>query len=112
MHYTNDGDNSLLPGDPLRIEGWAAGPEEGAPLSRVELRIDGVAVGNATLGLLRPDVAAAFGRFEFVRSGWVLTVNVGRLVKGTHTVTAIAFDSEGNAALLSGEHSIQVVSPP
>ncbi len=84
--------------DRLRVEGRVADPEEGVPVSRV--------------GVRRVDVVTAFGRVDFARSGWVLTLNMNSLDKWTHTVTALAFDSEGNATLLRGERSIQVVGPP
>jgi hypothetical protein len=76
-------------------------------VSRVEVRIDGNPVGNATLGLARPDVAAAFGRPDFTNSGWSLSVNIGSLALGNHNVSAVAFNSAGASATL-GSRTITV----
>src|SRR5207237_2287778 len=82
--------------------------EDGAPVSRVQVRIDGVAVGNATLGFSRPDVASAYGDNRYTNSGWRFSYNVASLALGTHTVTAVAFDSAGVSTVLRGAKTITV----
>jgi len=92
----------------LAASGWAADQEDGSPVARVEVRIDGTTVGTATLGVSRPDVANALGDARYTNSGWRLTYNIGTLVVGTHTVTAVAFDSAGVSTALRGSKAITV----
>lgn len=79
--------------DNLLVTGWAADPQDGAPVSQVQILIDGTAVGNATLGFSRPDVAAALGSSTYLNSGWKFTYAASGLSVGTHTVTVVAYDS-------------------
>ena len=77
--------NALLPTirplgaiDPIRIEkdgslfisGWAMDKELGAPAKEVCIYYNGELMGEATLGLPRPDVQKHFGRLEYLNSGW------------------------------------------
>ena len=64
--------------DPIRIEkngslfisGWAIDKELGAPAKEVGIYYDGELLGEATLGLPRPDVEKHFGRPDCLNSGW------------------------------------------
>src|SRR5207302_353374 len=78
----------------------AADKEDGAPVSSVQVLIDGQVVGNATLGRARPDVASAFGDSRYTNSGWSFSYNIGNLAAGSHTVTAVATDSAGASSTL------------
>jgi hypothetical protein len=71
----------------LVISGWAADPHDGAPVDHVQILIDGNVVGNATLGLFRWDVVG------YPRAGWTFSYAASSLSTGTHTITAVAFDS-------------------
>ena len=64
-------------------------------MAKVVVLIDGAPVGNATLGLSRPDVAAAFNDPRYTNSGYSFTYNVGALAIGTHSVSTVAYDSAG-----------------
>jgi hypothetical protein len=89
----------------LRTTGWAADKEDGAPVSKVQISVDGVVAGNASLGLARPDVAVADPRY--LNSGWSFDYNIGSLSTGLHTIVAIAFDSKGTQTQL-GQLGFQV----
>jgi hypothetical protein len=78
-------------------------------VSRVEVTIDGVRVGNATLSGQRQGVAAVLGN-DCLPSGWSLTVDIGSLDVGPHTVSAVAVDPGGNAVELGGARSITVTA--
>ena len=54
----------------LFISGWAIDKELGAPVKEVSIYYDGELLGEATLGLLRPDVEKYFGRPDCLNSGW------------------------------------------
>jgi hypothetical protein len=72
--------------DNLRVNGWAVDPQDGAPVSQVQILVDGNVVGTATLGLSRPDITG------YPNSGWSFTYAVSGLSIGTHTVSAVASD--------------------
>jgi hypothetical protein len=81
-------------GGAVLVKGWATDPQDAAPVSKVTILIDGTAVGNATLGLYRPDISTAFNNTAFLRSGWTFTYDpVLSLLPGMHTVSAVAYDS-------------------
>jgi hypothetical protein len=80
--------------DNLFVAGWAADYHDAAPVHQVSVLIDGAAVGNATLGFARPDVARKNGA-RYRNSGWEFTMAAASLSVGQHTVTAVATDSLG-----------------
>src|SRR5438105_9022716 len=82
------------------VSGWAADNEDGSPVAKVEIRIDGTAVGNATLGFSRQDVADALNGLQYADSGVRCSLHIDKLAPGTHTVTAVAFDSIGASTQL------------
>ena len=86
--------NTVGQSDSEVIRGWAADVADGAPLSNVKVYIDGNLVGTPTLGIARPDVAAAKGA-AYLYSGYTLTYSAAALSVGSHSVTVVAFDSSG-----------------
>jgi subtilase family serine protease len=81
--------------DSLLISGWVADPLDGAPMSNVKVYIDGSLIGTPMLGLARPDVASYFNKAAYTNSGYQIFYAAGALAAGTHTVTAVATDSNG-----------------
>jgi len=82
----------------LHASGWATDNEMGAPVTRVDILIDGNDVGDANLNGYRPDVANAYGRSDFTYSGWAFDYGVGWLSTGTHSLELRAWDSQGASA--------------
>lgn len=80
------------------LSGWAGDAEVGSPVARIDIRLDGTKVGEATLGLQRDDLAA--GDPSLARAGWTFSYNVGHLSSGWHQFTAIAYDSQGASRAL------------
>jgi hypothetical protein len=78
--------------DSVVVTGWAADQVDGAPLSNVKVYIDGILAGTPTLGVARPDVAAAKGA-AYLNSGYTLTYPAASLSLGSHSVTVTAIDS-------------------
>ncbi len=107
-------------GDTINGSGWAADAQSGAPLSSVQIQVDGGAGGtfNATLGSSRPDVQSAnlswggWSPLDITASGWSFSWTVPILATGTHTFTAIATDSLYAVAATLGAQSFTVTSPP
>lgn len=87
----------------LKVSGWAADPQDGAPVSQVKILIDGNAVGTATLGGSRPDIVAQYNNSAYLNSGWTFTYAATGLSLGTHTVTAIAYDSLSLSTTLNSQ---------
>lgn len=75
--------------------GWAADPENGTPVNRVEIFLDGVYKLNASLGGDRVDVSNAYGRSDYRYSGTNFSFNASGVTPGAHTVLARAFDNYG-----------------
>jgi Bacterial Ig domain len=104
----SDGTSTVPRNSNLLVSGWAADKVDGAPVAKVVVRIDGNAVGNATLGYARPDVASAYGNSSYTNSGWQFSYNVGNMATGPHNVTAVAYNHAGVSALLYETDSINV----
>lgn len=79
----------------LQGSGWAADHEMGAPVSRVDILVNGNDVGDASLGGYRPDVASFHGRSDFTYSGWSFSWNTSGLSAGTHSLEFRAWDNQG-----------------
>ena len=91
---------SVTLGQALSANGWAADNEMGAPVSRVQMKIDGNDVGDATLGGSRSDVSSAYGRGDYQYSGWNFSFGTGGLAAGGHSIEAIAWDNQGSSTYL------------
>jgi hypothetical protein len=88
------GSTTVAPSDSLRVSGWAMDPQDGAPLSKVQILIDGNVAGNATLGIARPVIATLYPRIpNNLDSGWTFTMPASGLSFGTHTIAAVAYNS-------------------
>jgi phospholipase C len=85
----SDGSKTLAQNGTLAVRGWAAA-NDGGTITQVQILIDSVAVGNATLGS---------------NSDWSFTYNIGNLAGGTHYASATATDSIGAKAALSWSSS-------
>jgi hypothetical protein len=103
------GSASVATNESVLVTGWAADPTLGAPVSRVAVLVDGSSAGSATLGVGRPDVAAGQHNSADTDSGWTFTEAASGLGIGTHTVTAVAYDSSGLSTTL-GSRTFSVAS--
>jgi hypothetical protein len=87
------GGGTVSQGGTLYVRGWAADTISGAPVQSVAVIVDGMNVGNATLGAARPDVAQAFNRSDYTNSGWTFQMPAGTLSVGQHSLIAVATKS-------------------
>jgi glycosyltransferase involved in cell wall biosynthesis len=100
---------SIFGGGANLISGWAHGRD--CPVSSVEISLDGVPLGRAGLGRLRPDVAAALGDPDAEMAGFEMHANIGRppaTTGGTGTLSATVTLADGHEAHLAPR---QVVVP-
>lgn len=87
------------------VYGWTLDAEG---ISHVQIRLDGVVVGNATYGLARPDVSAFFpGYPDSLAPGWLFQLDTTLTSNGHHHLQAIAVDDFG-AQTVIGEHYFQI----
>jgi RHS repeat-associated protein len=111
IDWANNGHgiSSIPQGGLINAEGWAYDPQDGAPVARVDILIDGTVLGQATLGEYRPDVDNG----AYPNCGWTFVGSIGNVTTGSHIITAIAYDWSGNSTL-SNYQTITVTqdSPP
>jgi len=91
---------TVSPAGVLLARGWAADNEMGSPVSQVQVFIDNVSVGVATLGGARPDVATAYGKSTYASAGWTFSYGIGSLSAGVHTFSCQAKDNQGAVVTL------------
>jgi|GEM_PF-2838452 len=124
------GDNPTMPvancdavtisGTSLTASGWALDKEDGAPISKVQVFIDGYTAGNATLGYSRGDAAnhavndlgypGPSSRYD--SSGWVFTTDLTGLIPGAHTISFVANDNQGGQSTFGAQSFTVVASGP
>jgi hypothetical protein len=82
----------------VTVSGWAIDNASavGTAISSVKVLVDGTPAGNATYGVSRPDVCAAYpGRPGCPNVGFSYSLNTATLAAGSHTITVTATDSAG-----------------
>jgi hypothetical protein len=85
--------------DSVVVKGWAADQVDGAPLSNINVYVDGNLIslaGAPILGGARPGVAAAYGA-AYLNSEFQLTFSASTLALGSHAVTVVVIDSGGRS---------------
>jgi hypothetical protein len=72
----------LMPGKNVIVVGWAMDTNNGVPVSRVEVVVDGRWTVAATVGDERPDVVKLLNRQDALKTGWVAQFNTNDLDVG------------------------------
>ena len=106
------GSTTVAKTDSVRVAGWVADKTDGAPLSNVKVYIDGTLVGTPTLGIARPDVAAAYSNSAYANSGYQLLYSAATLSAGSHAVTVVAIDSGGTSTTFGPRTMTVTAAPP
>lgn len=107
---------SVVQGQAISGSGWALSPQLGAPLSLVQIRVDGGTNGtfSAILGGSRPDVQTAntswgqWSPYNVTNSGWSFTYNTAGLSPGSHSFTAVAYDNSYGVSTTLGSQGFSV----
>lgn len=85
--------------------GWAL--DNNAPISGVEVAVDGVSLGAASYGATRSDVCTALpGRPGCPNVGWNAFVDTGALSNGTHTLAVTATTANGQSSTSTSGFSV------
>ena len=87
-----------ISGTNVSVAGWTF---DNVGVDSVQVYVDGLLSGTATLGDSRPDVAAAYPHLAPVDSGWSYTLDTTVLANGPHSLVVHARDVTGNEAVVS-----------
>jgi N-acetylmuramoyl-L-alanine amidase len=81
----------------LSVSGWAVdGSSAGTAIARVQVKVDGNVVGNATYGTARPDVCSVYSsRPGCPNVGFSFSLNTASITPGFHIISVVAADSDG-----------------
>lgn len=101
-------DGDPVVGNRLELKGWAADPAEGAPMKRVEVLVDSKIFAHAITGLPRQDVADAFKRDDWLKSGWTAEVYLNNVTPGAHMIQVVAYNSKNMNGILSNKRTVVV----
>ena len=98
-------------GGNLFATGFAFDSDDGAPVRKVQLTLDGNSAGDASLSGLRPDVRAHYARPDYLWSGWNGKVSLDGVKPGRHTVEIVAIDHDGKP-ISCGSRTFEVIAAP
>jgi hypothetical protein len=88
---------AAISGAAVSVAGWAF---DNVAVGSVQVYVDGLLRGTATLGGSRPDVAAAYPQVAPNDSGWSYVLDTTTLSNGPHSLAIQARDATGNEAAL------------
>jgi D-inositol-3-phosphate glycosyltransferase len=102
--------DSRIPRDALRISGWAVLARES--VSRVDVLVDGALVGQARIGIQRPNLEVG-GNPEAATAGFDLRVPPSSLPSGVSRikVEAVVVGENGSQFTLAPQYAIELTSP-
>ncbi|HBB16385.1 MAG TPA: hypothetical protein DCZ97_05035 [Syntrophus sp. (in: bacteria)] len=86
--------------------GWSADKEDGVPLKKVLVYIDGKEAGEARFTINRPDVVGVFKNDNWLKCGWQISAQIP-LNKGTHTSMALSYDSKDALLVSTKEFKVE-----
>lgn len=97
---SSTGGVNVAQADTLKASGAAGDLHDGTPVAQVQILIDGTPVGNATLGVASPGLKAVYNNAAFANGGWTFSYSASTLSLGTHTLSAVAYDTIGLSATI------------
>jgi hypothetical protein len=86
------------------LVGWAAFTKPHLSLSKIVILVDGAPRAEVHRFFDRSDIAAHFGREDFVQSGWEASVPLGGLRPGDHDLAVEVFAQAGESNRLRPFH--------
>ena len=87
-------------GSDFHVSGWAACADPQAHTAGMEILIDNQPQSQAATPVSRPDVASAYGRPDFAKSGWKTDLSTRNLAAGSHPITARVSCTNGQAGVI------------
>jgi hypothetical protein len=95
-------------GGRVLVVGWAVDLQFGAPVTRVDVILDGKVSVQAELGDKRPDVARTLNRGDVALAGWVATFDLANVEPGDHTISVLVYDTKQQAHILPFSYPFKV----
>jgi hypothetical protein len=114
IYMDNPAAGSVISGT-ATVSGWAvdSAVSIGSPIASVVVKVDGNVAGSATYGSSRSDVCAIFpGRPNCPNVGFVFPLDTSTLTQGSHTITAVATNTDAVPASASSSATVTVLKPP
>jgi len=87
-------------GSDFHLSGWAACADPQAHPAKLEILIDNQPQAKTVTPAPRPDVASAYGRPDFAKSGWKTDLSTRNLAAGSHPITARVSCTNGQAGVI------------
>lgn len=85
--------------------GWAL--DDSSAIAKVSVTVDGVSYGNATYGVNRSDVCAAYpGRSGCPNVGWTSLLDTTQLSNGSHLLGVVATTTDGRSSTASASFTV------
>ncbi|NRR24054.1 Ig-like domain-containing protein, partial [Brevibacillus sp. MS2.2] len=89
--------NSTISGTAL-IRGWYLEP---SGVSKIEVYLNGEAIGEATYGLNRPDIEASYPQYQNATAGFEYSLDTTQLNEGIHSIKVTAVKQDGAQHVLA-----------
>ncbi|HZI67607.1 MAG TPA: hypothetical protein VFF17_13675 [Thermoanaerobaculia bacterium] len=86
---------TLVTGGFASVAGWAADPNQGAPVPAIEIRPSCGGPAEIARGGFRPDVMTAFSRPDFLWAGWTGTISLEHAPAGKCSFEVVALSESG-----------------
>jgi len=84
----------------VQLSGWAACVAADSPVVKIEVLVDDKVKADTVTSSSRPDVATAYGRPDFEKSGWKASFSAHGIGTGEHALKALVTCSKGEAGML------------
>ncbi|MDP4103590.1 MAG: Ig-like domain-containing protein [Bacillota bacterium] len=93
----------------INVRGWSL---DGSGVAKVEVLVDGNSIGQAGLGISRPDVAGAYSAYQNANSGYQYSLDTRNISNGQHTLVVRETGNNGVATVLNSQQvNIQNLPP-
>jgi hypothetical protein len=86
------------------IAGWFL---DGSGVSKIEVIVDGIVVGEATYGITRIDVFKAFPEYQNSQAGYKYLLDTTKFTEGKHTLVIKEYNNKGEQTILP-EHTFYI----
>ncbi len=88
-------EDEVISGSDYQVTGWYL---DGQGVSKIEIKVDGVIIGEAVLGDPRPDVQTNYPDYNNSNSGFHYALDTTALTNGPHNITALETNSAGQTS--------------
>ncbi|MDD9148211.1 Ig-like domain-containing protein [Sporolactobacillus sp. CQH2019] len=100
----NPAQNGVIQGSSYSVQGWFL---DVSGVSKIEVLVDGKAVGNAAYGQSRPDVYKVYPQYKNSHSGYQFSLDTTQFSDGNHTLSVKETGGSGAAVELTRNVNIK-----